>query len=126
MGPGQDGGSGSACTPTRHSAFASDANYAYIVGMATLNIRNLPDEVHRRLRMRAAEHGRSMEAEARTILAEACSKKRKRRASADEAMAKARRLQAFVDKLYGGNKPKNVADDLIAERRREAAKEALE
>jgi plasmid stability protein len=107
-------------------AVASHANDAYIVGMATLNIRNLPDEVHRRLRMRAAEHGRSMEAEARTILAEACSKERKRRASADEAMAKARRLQAFVDKLYGGNKPKKVVDDLIAERRREAEREASE
>jgi hypothetical protein len=35
-------------------------------------------------------------------------------------------LQAFVDKLYGGKKPKGVVDDLIAERRREAAREASE
>jgi plasmid stability protein len=33
-----------------------------------LTVRNLPDEVHRALRIRAAEHGRSMEAEAREIL----------------------------------------------------------
>jgi plasmid stability protein len=36
--------------------------------MATLTIRNLDDEVKRRLRVRAAEHGRSMEEEAREIL----------------------------------------------------------
>lgn len=36
--------------------------------MAVLTVRNLPDEVHRALRMRAAEHGRSMEAEVRSIL----------------------------------------------------------
>ena len=46
--------------------------------MATLNIRNLPDEVHRRLRLRAAEHGRSMEAEARAILAAAWKEVRQR------------------------------------------------
>jgi plasmid stability protein len=93
--------------------------------MATLNIRNLPEEVHRRLRIRAAEHGRSMEAEARALLIEACVKRRtKPRAAPEDPMVKARRLQAFVDKLYGGNKPRNVVEDLIAERRREAAKEA--
>lgn len=37
--------------------------------MATLVIRDLDDEVKARLRVRAAEHGRSMEAEARAILA---------------------------------------------------------
>lgn len=36
--------------------------------MATMTIRNLDDEVKRRLRIRAAEHNRSMEEEARTIL----------------------------------------------------------
>jgi len=36
--------------------------------MAMLTVRNLPDEVHRALRMRAAEHGRSTEAEVRDIL----------------------------------------------------------
>ena len=94
--------------------------------MATLNIRNLPGDVHRRLRMRAAEHGRSMEAEARAILAEACSTERKSQADTAEATAKATRLQAFVDKLYAGKKPKNVVGDLIAERRREASEEAVE
>ncbi|TGN56945.1 plasmid stabilization protein [Paracoccus liaowanqingii] len=38
--------------------------------MASLTIRNLQDDVKRRLRIRAAEHGRSMEEEAREILRE--------------------------------------------------------
>ena len=36
--------------------------------MASITIRNLDDDVKRRLRVRAAEHGRSMEEEAREIL----------------------------------------------------------
>jgi plasmid stability protein len=39
--------------------------------MAMLTIRNLPDEVHRALRVRAAGNGRSTEAEVRDILAAA-------------------------------------------------------
>lgn len=39
--------------------------------MATLTVRNLPDEVHRALRLRAARHGRSTEAEVRALLEEA-------------------------------------------------------
>ncbi|MYI90051.1 MAG: Arc family DNA-binding protein [Gammaproteobacteria bacterium] len=38
--------------------------------MATLTVRNVPDEVHRALRVRAALHGRSTEAEVRIILEE--------------------------------------------------------
>ncbi|MES2091638.1 MAG: plasmid stabilization protein [Pseudomonadota bacterium] len=37
--------------------------------MAMLTVRNLPDEVHRALRVRAAQHGHSTEAEVREILA---------------------------------------------------------
>lgn len=37
--------------------------------MAMLTVRNLPDEVHRALRVRAAQHGLSTEAEVRDILA---------------------------------------------------------
>lgn len=39
--------------------------------MAMLSVRNLSDEVHRALRVRAARNGRSTEAEVRTILEEA-------------------------------------------------------
>jgi antitoxin FitA len=38
--------------------------------MASLTIRNLPEETHRALRIRAARHGRSTEAEVRSILEE--------------------------------------------------------
>ena len=37
--------------------------------MAVLTVRNVPDDVHRALRVRAAQHGRSTEAEVREILA---------------------------------------------------------
>ena len=37
--------------------------------MAMLTVRNLPDDVHRALRVQAARHGRSTEAEVREILA---------------------------------------------------------
>lgn len=36
--------------------------------MAMLTVRNITDEVHRALRVRAAKHGHSMEAEVREIL----------------------------------------------------------
>jgi plasmid stability protein len=83
--------------------------------MANLTIRNVPDEVRERLRLRAARAGRSMESEIRAILIEA-SLVENRRASAEA-------LQAWVNDLYGSKKPKCVVDDLIAERRRAAASE---
>jgi plasmid stability protein len=39
--------------------------------VAMLTVRNLPDDVHRALRVRAAQHGHSTEAEVREILASA-------------------------------------------------------
>ncbi len=44
--------------------------------MASITIRNLDDDVKTRLRVRAAEHSRSMEEEVRIILREAVSKGR--------------------------------------------------
>lgn len=41
--------------------------------MSALSIRNLDDRIKQRLRVRAASHGRSMEAEIRAILEEAVS-----------------------------------------------------
>jgi antitoxin FitA len=38
--------------------------------MAVVTVRNLPEETHRALRVRAAQHGRSTEAEIRAILEE--------------------------------------------------------
>ena len=42
-----------------------------MIVVAAVSIRNLDDEVRERLRIRAARHGRSMEAEIRLILAAA-------------------------------------------------------
>ena len=45
--------------------------------MASITIRNLDDDVKRRLRIRAAGHGRSMEEEAREILREVVGEERR-------------------------------------------------
>src|SRR5437763_5730180 len=82
--------------------------------MAALTVRNLSDEVRDRLRERAAKNGRSMEAEVRAILEAAC---------APRATMSIEEVQAWVDRLYSGRKPKNVVEDFIAERRREALRE---
>jgi len=84
--------------------------------MAILNIRNLDPEVHKALRLRAAGNGRSMEAEARDILATACLQ----RPSKAEVVAE---VQATFDRLLGDRRPKSATDDLIRERRREERRE---
>lgn len=53
--------------------------------MAILTVRNVPDDVHRALRVRAAEHVRSTEAEVREILAAAV--KPEKRVRMGEALA---------------------------------------
>jgi plasmid stability protein len=82
--------------------------------MATITVRNLPEDVHRELRIRAARAGRSAEAEVRAILAEACK---------PAAGPSASELQALVSELYGGNKPLHVVDNFILERREQAQRE---
>jgi plasmid stability protein len=86
--------------------------------MATLTIRNLPDEVRDKLRIRAAHARRSMEAEARAILAAALSEPGPK-TSADD-------LQALVAQLYGGSPPAGGVDALIRDRRREVIQEVIE
>jgi plasmid stability protein len=89
--------------------------------MATLTIRNLPDEVRDRLRLAAAENGRSMEAEARAALAGlfGCADEREFDVDAitDEVQA------AFAPYR---SKQGSIVDELIAERRVEAWQETLE
>jgi len=46
--------------------------------MSVLTVRNLDDDLKTRLRVRAAQHGRSMEAEAREILRESLADQRGR------------------------------------------------
>jgi plasmid stability protein len=56
-----------------------------------------------------------MEAEARAILTAVCLEGESRRPAPD--------LQHWVDELYAARRPRSVVDALIAERRREGAKE---
>ncbi|WP_308467029.1 FitA-like ribbon-helix-helix domain-containing protein [Rathayibacter soli] len=87
--------------------------------MATLTIRDLDDDVKRRLRMRAAEKGVSMEAEARSILSDAVADA----ASAETGAEWLARLRAiFADVGYADdliqNLPDREAEELIPTSRR--------
>jgi plasmid stability protein len=86
--------------------------------MAVLNSRNLPQHVHQALRVRAATAGRSMEAEARDTLTRACASD-----ESPNALIETLALPDWVDELFGADKPTDVVDSLITERRREAARE---
>jgi len=83
--------------------------------MATLTIRNLPDDVRNKLRVRAAQAGRSMEAEARSILAAAL--------APVSVATRPDELQALVAGLYGDHPPPDVVGDFIREKRKEALDE---
>src|SRR5438105_11620552 len=83
--------------------------------MATLTIRNLPEDVRDQLRREAAQHRRSMEEEARQALAE----RYRNRLSPRDVIKK-------LDRLNGKQSSRRVAtlpasDSLIAGRRLEAA-----
>lgn len=84
--------------------------------MATLTIRNLPDEVRDRLRVRAAQNGRSMEAEARDTLVEAVQGGgRQRKRSVRERIAMAQKI--FEPYRLPGV---SLVDELLKERREAA------
>jgi plasmid stability protein len=71
--------------------------------MANLTVRNLPDEVHRALRLRAAAHGRSTEAEVRDILEGAV--KPAQRIRMGDALAKIGRSVGLTDAEAEGINP---------------------
>ena len=75
--------------------------------MATLTVRNLPDEVRDQLRMRAARNGRSMEAEARAVLAAGVNGENRSEEQKD-VRARVRRLQEIM-KPYR-SKDRSVVD----------------
>lgn len=88
--------------------------------MANLTIRNLPDDVRDRLRLRAAEHGRSMEAEAREILADATQHPRRKPAVSIAD------LQSWVAaQTTRGSIGESGSAALIRDRRREAILDAI-
>lgn len=80
--------------------------------MATLTVRNLDDDLVKRLRVRAAEHGRSAEAEHREIL-RATLAGSERQAAREQA---ASRLAEFRRRTAGRGSPSSAK--LLEESRR--------
>ena len=63
--------------------------------MASITVRNVPDEVHRALRVLAAQHGRSAESEIRDILERAV--KPAKRVRLGDALAALGRMVGLTD-----------------------------
>jgi plasmid stability protein len=89
--------------------------------MATLTIRNVPEDVHKGLRLRAAENGRSVEEEIRRILAEQVVSDSDYRnpKTPEEVDAAVKRLQA----LFMPARQTYSVDRFIADKRIEAKRE---
>lgn len=85
--------------------------------MATLTVRNLDDDVVKRLRIRAAEHGRSAEAEHREILRASLSGS-EGQAAREQVTA---RLAEFRRRTAGRGSPPSA--DLLGEARRNRAED---
>jgi len=83
--------------------------------MAILNLRNFPDSIHKKLRVMAAMHGRSMEAEAKAIIIEACGEVKNQNSI--------EQIPDLIAELYDGTPPNNGVEELIAERRKESKRE---
>ena len=92
--------------------------------MAALTIRNLPDEIRTRLRVRASKNGRSMEAEARAIITGAVNAP-----ALDEMPQSIARIQDWIVQSKK-KRPKTgdevKADVFLRDRRRNAIKEAID
>ena len=86
--------------------------------MATLTIRNLPDDVHDALRRQAAEHRRSMEAEAREVLQAGVARKPTKQQKA-VALARLQAIKPLVDR--GEPDDWSGVDEFLAEKHLEAA-----
>jgi len=89
--------------------------------MATLTIRNVSDETHKALRLRAAENGRSVEEEVRRILAEHAEPpmQYKNPKTKEEIAAAVKEAQEFFRPM----RETYSVDQFIAEKREEAARE---
>lgn len=74
--------------------------------MASMTIRNIDDRLKARLRIRAAEHGRSMEDEARDILRTALSTSRR------DPGNLARAIRARFDPLGGVDLPELLREPI--------------
>jgi plasmid stability protein len=89
--------------------------------MATLTIRNVPDQIRDTLRVRAAMNGRSLEAEIRKIIVEAVDGARP---GPDEAEAAIEEIRTMIRASNRGKLPKGVVDAFLKERRHDWGEEA--
>ena len=83
--------------------------------MATLTIRNLPDAVRDKLRVRAAQNGRSMEAEARLVL-EGAVENAEDQLGEDEIATRVAEIQQELRNYIPEGR--SLVDEFLAERRR--------
>ena len=83
----------------------------------SLTIRNLEEPVKQKLRMRAASHGRSMEAEAREILTKAVTTPASGEVLASGAAKE--RIKSVCESVRGIWKGRMTTDELMALTRRE-------
>lgn len=96
--------------------------------MGVLTVRNIPDEDLAALRVRAAERGRSMEAEVREMIRSIAPRARRIEPPRLEDLPpvplevrqRVERVQAMVRESFGGEMPKGRVDAFLAERRAEA------
>ncbi len=79
--------------------------------MMNLTIEKLPERVWERLEKKAKASGRSVEAEAAAIIATSL-------AEGDEEADPVEAFLKMVDGIYGKNRPQNVVDEFLAERRK--------
>lgn len=99
--------------------------------MATLTIRNVPDEVRDALRVRAAKNGRSMEAELRCLVQAAANDALDADTPSELSLSEAEAKRRFVEmtRVLRRQMKEKLADDidlvqdLIDTRRAEAARE---
>ncbi len=89
--------------------------------MATLTVRDLPGDIRDKLRIRAAENGRSMEAEVRAVLRAAVRSQETEKATVRERVQRLQAVFAPYRAVEG-----SIVDELIAERRIEGWREELE
>lgn len=94
--------------------------------MATLTVRNVPDEHHAALRVRAAMAGRSMEEEVRVMIAEKADSETPRRLNRSDALAAASEVRALMRAANGGRMPRDSVDAFLADKRAEVAREEAE
>jgi plasmid stability protein len=92
--------------------------------MATLTIRNLPDDIRTRLRVRASSNGRSMEAEARAIIAGAINAPSVN--NLPNAVAQIQDWVARSAKKKTKVKAGDTVDTFLRDRRRAAIREAID